>query len=84
MGRVNSFIAIFIGNDGKYYSAHQWNLAKIPNQEKAKLTDMVYARQTNVIYYEVHNGKKVVSRHPFISENGKFCCFIDGNFVEIS
>ena len=42
MERVGHFVAIFEGNDGKHYSAHQWNFGEIPNQDKAKLTDLEY------------------------------------------
>ena len=82
MERVGHFVAIFEGNDGKHYSAHQWNLGEIPNQDKAKLTDLVYDFRTKVIYYVAYNGKKIAFRHPYLNENGKYCRFIDGNFVE--
>lgn len=84
MKKVGRFVAILEGNDGKYYSAQQWNLGQIPNQVKAEETDMVYDFGTKIIYYEVYNGKKLVFRHPVISENGKYCRFIDGNFVEVT
>lgn len=83
MKRVGNFVAIFAGKDGKYYSTHQWNFGKIPNQKEAKLTDLVYDSRTKVIYYEAYNGKKLAFRHPYLSESGKYCRLIDGDFVEI-
>ena len=43
----------------------------------------VYDFRTKVIYYVAYNGKKIAFRHPYLNENGKYCRFIDGNFVEI-
>ena len=74
---LGDFIAIFEGNDGKYYSEYH------PNKDKAHLTDLEYDSRTRVIYYVVYNGKKLAFRHPYINENGKYCRFINGNFVEI-
>lgn len=83
MERIGHFVAIYEGSDGNYYSAHQWNIGKIPNQGKAELTDLVYDFRTKVIYYVVYNGQRIAFRHPYLSENGKYCRFVDGDFVEI-
>lgn len=80
MERFQRFEAILSTSDFKYCSATQWNTGKIP---KAWLTDMVFDRHTKVIYYEIWNRNKLVSRHPYLSENGKYCRFVDGEFVEI-
>lgn len=71
MDRINHFVAIIRGSNGIYYSAQQWNLGQILNQTEAKETDMVYDFRTKIMYYEVYNGKKLVFRHPVVSENGK-------------
>lgn len=83
MERIGNFIAIYEGSNGKYYSAHQWNIGEIPNQDAALLTDLVYDSRTKIVYYVVYNRNVCVFRHPYLSENGKYCRFIDGNFVEV-
>ena len=84
MKKVGHFVAILEGSDGKYYSAQQWNLGQIPNKEEVEETGMVFDFGTKIIYYQIYNGKKLVFRHPVISENGKYYRFIDGNFIEVT
>lgn len=84
MERWNSFVAILIGKSGKYYSAFTWNLGKVPSEEKAEVTDLVYDRHTKVMYYLKANGKKIAFGMPYLSENGKYCRFVNDEIVEIS
>ena len=46
------------------------------------MTDLVYDSQTKIVYYK---DQKVsfLSMCPYISENGKYCRFIDGKIVEV-
>lgn len=84
MEERNSFSAILIGKSGKYYSAHTSNIGKVPLAENAKITDLVYDYHTKVMYYLKYNGKKIAFGMPYLSENGKYCRFVDDEIVEIN
>ena len=81
---IERFIPIFQEKDGKYYSSSRWTREDVPRNREDELTDMVYDCTTKIVYYVVYKGKKCIFRHPYLSENGRYCRFIDGNFVEIS
>lgn len=48
----------------------------------SKLTNLVYDVNTKVVYYYAKESNYIAS--PYISENGKYCRFIDGKIVEIN
>ena len=79
-----SFVPIFQKKDASmFYSIPEWIREDVPRDREDELTDMEYDYLTKVVYYVVYNGKKCTYRHPYLSENGKYCRFVDGKFVEI-
>ena len=81
---LERFVPIFQKKDGSaYYSSSRWTRSDVPRNREDELTDMVYDFSTKVVYYAVYDGKKCVFRHPYISENGKYCRFIDEKIVEV-
>ena len=45
----------------------------------AERTELVYDIETKIVYYLLAEG----SMSPYLSENGKYCRFIDNQIVEI-
>lgn len=68
---------------GNLYSAYQANMGEIPVETVE--SQLVFDCNTKVIYYnfDSFNDKKGYMA-PYISENGKFCRFIDNKIVEIA
>lgn len=47
-------------------------------------TNLVYDTETKVIYYYPAECHVIIGcMSPYISENGKYCRFVDGKFVEV-
>ena len=84
MGRGGNFIAIFEGQYGKYYSAQELGMGKISNRDKTEITNLVYDANTKIIYYAIYNQEKIIFIQPYLSENGKYCRFVENNFEEVN
>jgi len=57
-----------------------------PTEHPGEYTGLVFDHQTKVIYYMLQEQVGMGIRGfmaPYISENGKFCRFIDNQIVEI-
>lgn len=79
---VGDLVQILVDGLGNLYSAFQGNLGQIP--VATEKTNLVYDQNTKVIYYNYDSYKnKRGYMAPYISENGKFCRFIDNQIVEI-
>ena len=87
---MGSFVRIVKDGLGNLYSAHQSNTGEVP-YNSVKDTNLVFDSYTKVIYYNFLIGVYVCGKRenytehltPYISENGKFCRFIDNKIVEI-
>lgn len=53
---------------------HKWTVA----------TNLVYDTKTKIIYYKIVEYNNVGYMSPYISENGKYCRFIDKKIVEVN
>ena len=72
------FKRIYKKDDGTYYICYRTG----PDED---VTLMVYDVTTRVIYYKELPGAAFNSNFlcPYISENGKYCRFMDNKIVEI-
>lgn len=78
--RVKGFQEILKGKSGKYYSA----MDQIPETEEVSKTDLVFDSQSRTMYYQVHMGRAMPFRTPYVNKNGKYCSFMNGEFIEVS
>jgi len=78
---MNRLIQIVSLSDGVLYSR---------NERVGNATGLVFDSETKVVYYMFNEAHTFVSpctysgyMAPYISENGKYCRFIDNQIVEI-
>ena len=87
---MGSFVRIMKDGGDNLYSAHQSNTGEVA-YDLVEDTNLVFDSNTKVIYYNfrssiyVSGKRECYTEHltPYISENGKFCRFIDNKIVEI-
>lgn len=77
---MGSLVRIVKDRLGNLYSAHDANVGAIPVSTEE--SDFVYDSETKVVYWCSYV-PKYTYLSPYISENGKFCRFIDNQIVEI-
>lgn len=85
-------IRILKDSEGNRYTTLQYNVGYYPKGNGLSNTDLVFDEDTKVVYYQYlqystgfYSTKTPVVGYmsPYISENGKFCRFIDNKIVEI-
>lgn len=81
---MGKLIRIFQDNKSGEYSSGK----NLWDRRKEHPTNLAFDEQTKIIYYyfEVHNSYLQINEScmsPYLSENGKFCRFIDNEIVEI-
>lgn len=81
---MRKLIKLFEDGGGHFCSAEIGDISD-SDFEREKL---VYDSKTKVVYYKFYEYVDADSAHvgymsPYISENGKFCRFIDNKIVEI-
>lgn len=82
--KENTLLKILVGRSGKYYTMTQWRFCEIPETEEVFLTDMVYDYRTRIVYYAIYDDHEyIIFSMPYLSENGKYCRFVDEQFVEV-